>query len=64
MRIVIRVAFALGVAAALAPVALVVLGFQPTLVQTDSMQPGMNDGDIVINEVVTQSAVRVGDIVT
>jgi signal peptidase I len=64
VRIAIRAALALGVAAALAPVALVVLGFHPTLLRTDALQPGMDEGDIVINEVVAQSAVRAGDIVT
>lgn len=57
---------ALGVALVI-PVALIVLvtgDYRPMVVNTDAMAPTLQQGDVVINEVVAPSEVRVGDIVT
>jgi len=60
----IKGAFALVVCVALAPVVLVALGYQPAIFSSDSMKPAIAAGDIVVNEIVSPSAVRVGDVVT
>ncbi|MEO6317462.1 MAG: S26 family signal peptidase [Acidimicrobiales bacterium] len=60
----IKAAFALAVLAALAPVALVILGYQPSILHTAAMEPTITSGDVVINEGISPGAVRVGDVVT
>ncbi len=64
LRLAIAGALVLAAAAAVAPVVLVALGHRPTLVSTDSMEPAMAKGDIIVNEDVPASAVRVGDVLT
>ena len=67
-----RLLCGLGVWAALAlavsvPVALIVLvtgDYRPMVVNTDAMAPTLEQGDVVINEVVAPGEIRVGDIVT
>ncbi len=56
---------ALGLAAA-APVALILLvtgDYRPMVVNTDSMQPALENGDVIVNEVVAPAEIKVGDIV-
>ena len=53
--------------AALAPVALIAFvttGHRPATVATDTMEPALRDGDLIVNHVVPASAVEVGDVVT
>lgn len=64
VRVAIRLAFVAVALVAIAPVVVVALGYQPTFVRTGGSQPTIDAGDVVVNEVVAQSAVQVGDIVT
>ena len=53
--------------AVLVPVALIVMvtgDYRPMVVNTDAMAPTLQEGDVVINEVVSPAEVQVGDIVT
>lgn len=64
IRLLIKAAFALTVLAALTPVALVILGYRPSILQTTAMEPTITSGDVVIYESIAPGAVRVGDVVT
>ncbi len=64
LRIAIRSTFVLLALVAIAPVVLVAFGYQPTFVHTDGAPPSIDRGDVVLHEVVAQSAVRVGDVIT
>lgn len=53
--------------ALIVPVALIVMvtgDYRPMVVNSDTMAPTLEQGDVVINEVVSPAEVRVGDVVT
>jgi signal peptidase I len=64
LRLAIAGALVLAAAVAVAPVMLVATGHRPTLVDTDSMEPTMAEGDIILNEDVPVTEVQVGDVLT
>jgi signal peptidase I len=64
LRFVVRASILLALLAVFTPVVLVVLGYQPTIVHTDRMEPAVAEWDIVVNEYVTPAEIEPGDIVT
>jgi len=64
VRLAITPLLLLAAAAALAPVVLVALGYQPTLIRTDTMAPALADGDVVVNETRFPDGIVAGDVVT
>jgi signal peptidase I len=64
VRLAITALLLTAAAAALAPVVLVALGYQPTMVHTDGMAPAMADGDVVINETQYPDGIAAGDVIT
>lgn len=64
LRLAVTTLLLLAAAAALAPVVLVALGYQPTLIRTDTMAPALVDGDLVVNETRFPDGIVVGDVVT
>lgn len=64
LHIAVRSTFLLLALVAIAPVVLVAFGYQPTFVHTDGAPPAIDRGDVVLAQVVAQSAVRVGDVIT
>jgi signal peptidase len=64
VRLVITTLLLLAAVAALAPVVLVALGYQPTMIRTDAMAPAIADGDIVVNETRYPDGIEVGDVIT
>jgi signal peptidase I len=64
LRVAVKAMFAVVLIGALAPVALVAFGYQPSFLRSDGMAPTMATGDIVIYELVDPASVRVGDIIT
>lgn len=64
LRLAIKGALLLAAGAALTPVVLVALGYRPTVVRADTMNPAMQRGDLIVNEPLPPSSVQVGDVIT
>jgi hypothetical protein len=64
LRLAIKALLVVAGVVAVAPVVLVGLGYQPTLLRTQAMQPAMAEGDIVVNESSLPSGIVAGDVIT
>jgi hypothetical protein len=64
VRLAITGLLLLAALAALAPVVLVALGYQPTLIHADGMAPAIADRDVVINETRYPDGIVAGDVIT
>lgn len=64
MRLAGRAVSIIAAGLILAPIVVVAMGYHPAIVATQSASPGIDRGDILLNEIVMPSAVQVGDIIT
>jgi signal peptidase I len=64
IRLAIKALLVVAGLVAVAPVVLVAAGYQPSVLRTESMEPTMTKGDIVVTETVSSGAIVAGDVVT